>query len=195
MNFLKKFPSPLNSSIIFEIRYSCNSSENVMNFGFVHGTVYVAIRDVFQNSFETLYSFKSYKLVCFYLSEEIISAMKKSEIKMFRSVQKNFGTIGIGPNRAMQSHPFDAKILIHSMALSLGFIGTLMYTVIDAKTFLEFTQSIYVSSSIFFGAVIFVVLILNASELFELINDCECLISTSKLTNNNRATKFFFLKH
>lgn len=108
------------------------------------------------------------------------SSKSVHQIKIFQTIKKNLSTIGIGPNSAKQLRPFNAKIFVNLSAVGIGFIGTLMYIIIEARTFLEFAQSIYMCSTFVLVACILMTLIFNLSELFETIDNCESLVNTSK---------------
>lgn len=119
---------------------------------------------------------------------------KLPKMKIFQTIHKNLSIIGIGPDSAQQLRQFNAKILINLSTLCVGFNGVLVYIIIEAKTFLEFTQSIYLCTTYAIVTFVFIVLIFKLNELFKAINDCECLANTSKWGEKkqiSRVERFF----
>lgn len=115
---------------------------------------------------------------------------KPSKLKIFQLVHKNFANIGISPDLAEQPYPFNGKIIMGSATLLLYVICSLMYLFDEAKTFTENTRTIYMCS---LAAVIFfdlMILILNAKELFQLMNECVSIVNTRECTAKNPNTFF-----
>ena len=105
---------------------------------------------------------------------------KIQKIKIFQIIQKNFATIGIGPNSAMQLRVFNGKILFTSLTLASFILSNLVYFFKDAETFTEYTQTIYLGSGGILVTLAFIIILLHLNELFKIINDCECLVNTSE---------------
>lgn len=110
-------------------------------------------------------------------SKEQNSQPKSSKIKIFRTIQKKLCTLGIEPNSAMR---LNRKVFISLLSLGLGNVGMLVYMLTEAKTFLEFTQPIYVCSAYTIAMFILLIMIWNSSRLYQNINDGERFINTSK---------------
>lgn len=102
------------------------------------------------------------------------------KIKIFQKIQKNLYKIGIDSNSATQLNPFNAKNLMGLLSLGLGIIGSIMYIIIEAKTFIEFTESIFECTAFIQIILNLMIMIFYLSELFKAINNCECLANTSK---------------
>lgn len=103
---------------------------------------------------------------------------KIQKIKFFELIQKNFAAIGIDPNLIDQSHPFNEKISLSFLIITLSLTCNLMYTICEAKTFAEYTKSIFMCS---ITAIIFVdsvILLLNVTQLFNLIEGLENFANT-----------------
>lgn len=105
------------------------------------------------------------------------------KIKIFQKLKQCVVTIGLDLNPEMRHHPFNAKILITFLALTVTCIGTLLYIFLEANTYLEFAQSIYMCSSSLLVSFSVMVIVLHVSELIGIIDDCECFINTSELKN------------
>lgn len=112
-------------------------------------------------------------------SKEETSHPKLPRLKIFLAIHKNLASLGIAPMNSTTRFP-NAKISIDLLTLGLSTICASMYILIEAKTFLEFTQSIYLFSGTILVALIFLVVLFNLSEMFEIIDDCECLVNTSE---------------
>lgn len=62
-------------------------------------------------------------------------------LNMLQLTQNTFATVGISPTLSLQPYPINAKILLGLLILSLYFVSNFVYTIIDAKTFAEYTES------------------------------------------------------
>lgn len=112
---------------------------------------------------------------------EICESAESSErMKILQVTQKNFATVGISATLSTRTYPLNGQILLDFALLGLYFICYLMYTFFEAKTFAEYTQSIYLSSMI--ALIIFVLLIIisNVKRLFDVIIDAENLVNSSE---------------
>lgn len=101
-------------------------------------------------------------------------------MKILELTQKNFATVGVTAHLAHQPYPINAKISIGFLILSSYFICNFVFAFCDAKTFTEYTQSIYVTSAVALIIFCAVVLVLNVKKLFKLIKDCEIIVNTSE---------------
>lgn len=101
-------------------------------------------------------------------------------MKIFQLTQKNFATIGISPILSYQSWSLNAEILIGFSITTVSFICTLVFAFSEAKTFIEYTQSIYIGSCAVIVILALVVIVFNVKKFFQLINDCENITNTSK---------------
>lgn len=101
------------------------------------------------------------------------------KLKVLQLVQKNFASIGIVPSLMFQTCPLNSKVLLGFLMLGLALICHSMFTFIEAKTFAEYNQSIFISSitAIIISALLIV--ILNVEKLFALLNGCESIVNTS----------------
>lgn len=101
-------------------------------------------------------------------------------MKILGLVQTNFATIGINPNRSRRQHLSNAKISIGFLILSCFFICSFIFAISEAETFTEYTQSIYMISTVAFIILAFAIIIFNVEKMFELINDCENIADISE---------------
>lgn len=108
------------------------------------------------------------------------SKFQSQKPKPFEIIQKNLATIGITPSLADQSYPFNWTILCGILILSLNIFFLSMFIIYDAETFVEFTQSVYMTTLSTLINLCLLVLILKVKNLFKLIDGCDDLVSTSK---------------
>lgn len=111
------------------------------------------------------------------------SRPKLPKIKIFQTIQRNFGQIGIGPESSMQLRPFKTKILAVSLLLGIGIFSILMHISTEAKSFLDVAESTYECSVLILEAFVMIGLALRSNKLFETIRVWECLINTRKWSN------------
>lgn len=105
---------------------------------------------------------------------------KLPKLKAFKAIQKNFGILGISPELATQSHPFNRQILFGLSILGTAIIFLCVFIFNYAENLFEYTQSIFfvlIAALIFF---VLLILIIKVKSLFELINRCEEMLNTSK---------------
>lgn len=105
---------------------------------------------------------------------------KLSKLKIFQLCQKHFATIGISPNLVMQAYPINVKIFMAFVMNHVTIISNLVYVVREAKTFAEFTQSIYFISMALLIIFALMIIILKVDKLFELIENFDRMVNTSK---------------
>lgn len=109
---------------------------------------------------------------------------KLPKIKIFLTIQKNLSTIGI-----IEKHPINANIFLNLLTLGAATIFELFYIFLEAKTFFQYVQSIYMCSTYIIISLCLMILILNLNLSFEMINGCECIANTSK---RNEKSKYFY---
>lgn len=114
------------------------------------------------------------------ISEEVNSKSKLAKMMIFQSIQKNFAAVGISSNLVDQSYPFNWKILLGFIALVSYFISNLMYTFCEAKTFAEYNQSMYMSALTITIIFALIIVLVNVTKLFNLMNGFENLANTSE---------------
>lgn len=119
-------------------------------------------------------------------NDEKESQRESPNMKLFRKTQKIFIILGIEPSLIVQSYPFNRRILIDLIVVAAGTLFNFVFLFNEAKTFWEFTQSIYFGSVAIIGTFIFVHVVFSVTNIFEFIVRFENVINTSKcdLTSN-----------
>lgn len=113
--------------------------------------------------------------------EQTTSKLQTGKLKFFLRIQANFDVLGINPNLVARPYPFNRKIILGFFALILYGICNLMFIVCEAKTFAQYTQSIYMFSLIVYIILALAIVLLKVDELFHFINGCENLANLSEL--------------
>lgn len=110
---------------------------------------------------------------------------------VFQAFQKNFAIVGINSNVAKQSYPFNVKILLGILLLGSAIVCNLLYVIYKAKTFAEYTQTIYICSVSCLILSALIITILKMKKLFEFIDYTDELANTSKSTITGNQLKNF----
>lgn len=128
-------------------------------------------------------------------SEQTKPKPKIRKIKIFELTQKNFASIGIDASLMAQPYPFNDKILFDFLILISSIVCHLMFTFCEAKTFSEYVRSIYMFSLATLTILILVIVILNVTKIFNLIEGAENLANTSKwkIKLHNSVSLFYFI--
>lgn len=105
--------------------------------------------------------------------------------KIFQTIQKNLATLGMGPDFAMQSYPFNWRILMGFFVMGSFIICCFEFTLYEAETFAEFAQSICGGSSASFIIFEMFFIVLTLNRLLQFMNDCESLVNTRKYPISN----------
>lgn len=122
---------------------------------------------------------------------KLTSKPKIQKTEIFKLTLKNFAAVGFTPDLKYQPYPLNEKILLGFLILISSIIcNDLMYIIREAKTFVEYTQSIYMFSLAAIITLVFVTILLNVSELFNFISGVESLINTSKQQTYSNLCKF-----
>lgn len=102
-------------------------------------------------------------------------------MNIFQLTLKNFATIGIDPNLVLQPYPFNEKIFLGFLILGSGVICNFMYIFYEAKTYTEYTRTIYMCSLELLIIFTLTIIIFKVKMFFKLFNDdCQNLVNTSK---------------
>lgn len=111
------------------------------------------------------------------------SQPKLPKLKIFQRIQTNLSAIGIGPGSSVPVRSFNRKILAAFLSLGLYIFCTLMHIFTEVKNFLDLTESTYECSVFILISFILLAMLFNANKLFEAIDDCECIVNSSKWPN------------
>lgn len=113
------------------------------------------------------------------------SKSKLQKRKVFRIPLKIFATLGIRAKLAKQAEwensPLNGKIFMGFLICGCALSWTFVFMLYDAKTFLEYAQTIYTCTFGTLMTVSLLVIVLKVEKLFEIINGFDTLVNTSKL--------------
>lgn len=108
------------------------------------------------------------------------SHSKLPKIKTFQAIQKSLAMVGISPELATQTYSLNGRLLLDFALFGSGVTFQSVYISNDAKTFSEYTQSIYVASAGLLIVFILIVLILKVNELFDLTKRYDSILNMCK---------------
>lgn len=92
---------------------------------------------------------------------------------MFEFTQRNFAIAGIVPNLAAKPYSLNGKVKLGFLTLGLAIICNFTYTFCEANTFIEYTQSIFMSTLTVIVDFALFTLVVNVKKLFKFIDDSE----------------------
>lgn len=101
-------------------------------------------------------------------------------MQILQSARQSFLHLGIDPQQAFQTHPFNRKNVLAMFMLSLSTISAGLYFFREAKTFTEYTFSMYAFSSMLVATIIVSMVSIKAQLLFECLDIFESVINESK---------------
>lgn len=117
-------------------------------------------------------------------SEQGNSQTKLPKMKICQTVQQNLSTIGISPNSDFSA--FNVKISIGLLLLGSCTVSMLIYIFYEAKTFFQYTQSIYVCSVFILTILTLIIMVLHSSKMLQIIDGWESLANTSKYNTSKK---------
>lgn len=112
------------------------------------------------------------------------SAKESQKLQIFRLIQKNLASIGIEPGLTQQVYPINRKISMVFVFNIFTIVSNLVYVISDAKTFADYTQSIYIISIVVLVVYFLVILIIKVDKLFEFIHNCGKIVNSSEYRMN-----------
>ena len=118
-------------------------------------------------------------------------SLQQSDLKMkfFQVVQANFALLGISSNQSRCNEKSAITCLIFGLAITFG----ILYLFFKANTFLEYTMSIFVTSTLCGLWFDFLSMLIQKQRLFELISESEEFVEKSQyLQVKNRFFSTFF---
>lgn len=101
---------------------------------------------------------------------------------MFQLVQKEFAVLGISSNQA--TNPFNNRTIGCLFLFGLNIILYIVFLFHSAKSFMEYTENIYITSAITLIGIAFFWFVLKMKNLFELLDGVEMHINGKKQRMN-----------
>lgn len=139
--------------------------------------VFVQINRPTMNIFKWLSTIKIFKS-----SSTTTTKMFKlpEKIKIFESVQNNFELLGISSHRANQNHFLDVKFWMILLQFGVVLISYMCYIFYEAKTFEEYTSTMYSILTLLTTALHFLMHQWKMRNLFKFIVNFENFINKSE---------------
>lgn len=98
-------------------------------------------------------------------------------MKLFQTVQRNFAALGIRTNQPK----FNKNLAKSCFIYYFSFFMSIRFLFFEAKTFLEYTSSIYLTTALLVIFTYFTIFILKLEKFFELIDNLEKFFDKSIL--------------
>lgn len=106
-----------------------------------------------------------------------IASSKKVKMKIFQLIQKNQAIVGICPN---QTQTFNKSAMVTLFLYVLGFTSSALYLFNEARTFVEYTYNMNITTCLAMIMIIYTIVICKMSKLFEYIAELEKLVCQSR---------------
>lgn len=103
------------------------------------------------------------------------------KMKIFQAFIKKSVIIGIDRNVAKQRYPINVNIVMGFVLIGSGIVCNLLFVIYEAKTFAQYTQTLYIFSVSCLMLSLLTISILKMKKIFEFINNGNGLINTSEL--------------
>lgn len=100
-------------------------------------------------------------------------------MKLFQIVRKDFEFLGIDVNRSQFSGKSSTVYLVHCT----GITSNIVFFIVNANSFLEYTQCIFVIITLIFLIATFTALLSQKGKLFELMAGIEKYVDESECAN------------
>lgn len=94
-------------------------------------------------------------------------------MKAYQLIRRNFGALGLVPDRGNQTYSFDGKILICIFLSGLSVVCFPVFVFCYAKTFMEYAESGYVSTAVIALGLSFSSAVFNRKKIRNMITNVE----------------------
>lgn len=110
--------------------------------------------------------------------------IKHSKMKLYQSAQRQFALLGISSQLLIQKYPFNEKILLMSFSYICKIISFCMFMYYNVNTFREYTDSIYVTSTVVLIVICYANVVFRVAGFFKFIDSCDEIVATSEWSWN-----------
>lgn len=97
-------------------------------------------------------------------------------MKLFQVIQKNFLVLGISSNQPRLNGKLVKTCLVYALSVTLS----AAFLFFEAKSFIEYTSNIYITTAVSVISTYFIVWILKLKKFFKLIENLENFYDESK---------------
>lgn len=101
--------------------------------------------------------------------------MNLNKMKIFHTIQKAFGILGFSSNQSLHRYPFNGRIWMGFVVFGICLISYLYYLFNIANTFMEYTQSVYVTGAVILIGSSYIIILIKMKKLFQFIDFVEDL--------------------
>lgn len=101
-------------------------------------------------------------------------------MKFFALIQYYFAFIGIDAYHAKQKQLLNKRSVTALTVIGLSIISKMIFLICKAQSLLEYTESLYVVSTVIGIALVFIIVLCEMPEIFEVMNDYELIVNERK---------------
>lgn len=101
-------------------------------------------------------------------------------MELFKVTKEKCSILGLSAHQSNQKYPFNSKNLVTIVVLYTGAFLAAMNLLWGASTFQEFTESIYITSTLFATALNYTTHVYKMKMIFKFLEDFENFINSSK---------------
>lgn len=101
-------------------------------------------------------------------------------MKIFKVVYSMLKRVGLTADQLFEKHPFNVRNSTAMLILVLSIFLTVMFLSNEADNLKDYGGGIYLATSLLAGVLNFAYVNWNIAELFQLIDDLEDIVNTSK---------------
>ena len=102
-------------------------------------------------------------------------------MKIYQIVQKNFEILGISPNKSYWNKKSAKSFFIFNLVL----ISSILFLVLKANTFLEYTMNIYITTVVFAMWIGFIAMLFQKENIFQMMIRFEEFLNKSEYREIN----------
>lgn len=102
------------------------------------------------------------------------------KMKILQSALRGYAVLGLGQHKSTQKYPLNKENLQTLIILCIAISSTSVYLFHEAKTFQDYTVSVYTSSSVIHGFVGYVIFIWKNQPICELIENVQKALNESE---------------
>lgn len=106
--------------------------------------------------------------------------MKTRKMKLFESAQKNFAVLGISSYYSTQKYHLNMRNVTVALLVIVDMLANGAYNFYRDRSFAEYLENIYVTTSLAVGLTIFIISIVLMPKIFMVIDSLEQTINKSE---------------
>lgn len=105
---------------------------------------------------------------------------KLPQLEVFKTTLKKLAMMGITSALVQQPYPFDRKMLMPLLSLTIGVSFVSVYIVNYANTFVDYTRAFFMWAAAWLVIFLLIILIFKVKKLFEFVNRSGIIANASE---------------